>query len=115
MLDPPGPPRAQVLRRLYGIQSPKMQNHLQTTVLNKPQPSESVQECLSKQQTSVVQPDQGDVVHGTDLKKNEGDIARDTEKENEVSSPVKAKNYKSQHRNRYNDHEEAGSIAIISR
>lgn len=109
MLDPPGPPRAQVLRRLYGIQSPKVQKHLKTTVLNNPQPSESVQECLSK--PTSVQPDQYHVVHGTDQKRNEDNIANDTEKENEISSPVKTKTYKSQYRNQ----EEAASIAIISR
>ena len=109
MLDPPGPPRAQVLRRLYGLQSPNVQNQLKATVLNNPQPSESIQECLSK--PTLVQPDHRDVVHGTDQKRNEDNSANDTEKENEISSPVKTKTYKSQYRNQ----EEAGSIAIISR
>ena len=28
MLDPPGPPRAQVLKRIYGVQTPKLHNEL---------------------------------------------------------------------------------------
>ena len=30
MLDPPGPPRAQVLKRIYSVQTPKTNNELQT-------------------------------------------------------------------------------------
>ena len=53
MLDPPGPPRAQVLRRLYGLQSPKPYVETQQTKLNNTkQTLNSTDDNLSKSKSN---------------------------------------------------------------
>ena len=120
MLDPPGPPRAQVLRRLYGVQSPKLQNPPQPVTPNSPpQRTKHDQDCLSKQQIygSQFNDNKRQIAPTLKRQKNqdENDYDIGTGKANKLSSPTKEKTLKSQHRNHCDDEKEPDAIAIISR
>lgn len=114
MLDPPGPPRAQVLRRLYGIQSP--------TVHTEPQLAKQkdikaklngTQENVSTQYTnknSAV-----DFTKETDkptISKNEDSCDKCTENCSEATSSTVEHTSKE---NAVEDKDDAGGVAIISR
>ena len=117
MLDPPGPPRAQVLRRLYGVQSPKLQNQAQPTTQSNPsKQTTSVQSCLSQQPACPESNENNsrEIKPAAKRTKNEISPANGAENTNAVSSATNGNATKGQ-LGRVNETEEPAPIAIISR
>ena len=117
MLDPPGPPRAQVLRRLYGLQSPKAFTETQQNNFeNSKKTLNSTEDTLSHAQTNK---------NHTDEKENNvstGAVDSYVDHENAVSYPSKQKLRKNAENTSkeklsgvYDKKVDSGPIAIISR
>ena len=102
MLDPPGPPRAQVLRRLYGVQSPKNIGRLTSITDNDPEHISKPIQDLPKTQTA-------DKCEMTKIQ----DSLMNSAMKNNVSAPENADQNKIQKNDANKDDAEA--VAIISR
>ena len=102
MLDPPGPPRAQVLRRLYGVQSPKNIARLTSITDNDPEHIAKPIQDLPKTQTA-------DKCEMTKIQ----DSLMNSAMKNNVSAPDNADQNKIQKNDANKDDAEA--VAIISR
>ena len=124
MLDPPGPPRAQVLRRLYGLQSPKPYAETQQTILdNTKQTISSNEDNVSKSQSNKNSNCKNETKNIKSVESKKESVTdsyvpnTNCDSASNIRNPgnEKENTSKGKFSEMYEENEDAGAVAIISR